>query len=212
MYSAPLISSTSPPTSFVLCRTFWIEVYLVLAHESANAGHLCDARNSLELIAQIPVLQRAQIGQAFGVAAIDEGVLIDPACAGGIGANSGMHVSGQASCDLLQVFGYARACPIEVGVILKDDEDIRVAEHGLGANILDLRSGEQSGNDWVGNLVFNHIWRFAGPWCVNDHLHIADVGQRIQRDTLQAPEARDDQENCSRENQEGIACAPRDDA
>ena len=140
-----------------------IEVDLILAYESANAGHLCYAGNSLELIAQIPVLQRAQIGHAFGMAAIDESIFVDPACAGGVGANGGMHIGGQASGDLLQILCYAGTRPVEVGVILKDDEDIRVAEHGLGAHILDVRSGEQSGDDRVGDLVFDHIRRFAGP-------------------------------------------------
>ncbi len=123
-----------------------------------------------------------------------------------------MYVRGQPSGDLLQIFGHARPRPVEVGAVLKDDEDIGVAEHGLGAHVLHVRSREQSGHDRVGDLVFNHIRRLTGPLRVNDHLHVADVGQRVERHALQAPDARDDQQNGSRKDQERIARAPRDDA
>ena len=68
--------------------------------------------------------------------AIDERVLVDPACAGCIGADGGMHIRGQSSRDLLKIFRYARTRPVEIGSILKDDEDIGVAEHGLRAHVL----------------------------------------------------------------------------
>ena len=68
--------------------------------------------------------------------AVDDGVLVDPARTGCVRADGRMHVRGQTSGDLLQVLGHARPRPVEVGAILKDDEDIGVAEHGLGANVL----------------------------------------------------------------------------
>ena len=189
-----------------------VEVHLILAHKAADAGYLRHAGHGFKLIAQIPILQRPQIGQALGVAAIDDCILIDPAGTGCIGTDSRMHVRRQSPCDLLQVLRYARSRPVEVGIVLKNDEDIGVAEHGLGAHVLHARSRQQSGHDWVGNLVFNHIRWLALPLRMNNHLHVADVGQCVQRHSLHAPIARHDQQNGPRENQEGIARTPRDDA
>ena len=142
--------------------------------------------------------------------AVHDGVLVDPARASGIWPDSGMHVRGQPPGDLLQVFGHARPSPVEVGVILKDNEDIGVAEHGLGTHVLHVRSRKQSGHDRVGDLVLNHTRWFTGPRGVNNHLHVADVGQGIERNPLHAPYARHDQQNSPCKNQKRIARAPRD--
>ncbi len=188
-----------------------VEVHLVLAHKAADAGHLCHAGHGFKLIAQIPVLQRAQIRQALGVTAIDDGILIDPARAGCIGTDSRMNIRGQPPGNLLQVLRHARSRPVEICVVLKHDEDIRVAEHGLSTHVLHARSRKQGGHDRVGNLVFNHIRGLASPLRVNDHLHVADVGQCVQRRSLHAPITRHNQENGPGEYQKRVACAPRDD-
>ena len=47
-------------------------------------------------------------------------------------------------------------------------------------------------------------------WRVDDDLHVADVGQRIERHVRHAPDAGDREQNGARENQERIACAPCD--
>ena len=184
---------------------------MILAHKAADTGHLCHAGHGFKLIAQIPVLQCAQISQALGVTAIDDGILVNPARAGRIGADGRMNIRRQPSGNLLQVLRYARSRPVEVSVVLKNDEDIGVAEHGLGAHVFHARSRKQGSHDRVGHLVFNYIRRLALPLRMNNHLHVADVGQCVQRHSLQAPDTRDNQKNGPRENQEGIACAPRDD-
>ena len=96
-----------------------------------------------------------------------------------------MHVGRQLARNLLQVFGHARARPVEVRAILKDHEDVRIAEHGLRAHTLDARRRQQRRDDGIGDLILNHIGRLAGPFRVDDDLHVADVGQRIQRNMLQ---------------------------
>ena len=40
-----------------------IHLHLVLAHEAADAGHFGDAGDGLQLVAQVPVLDRAQPGE-----------------------------------------------------------------------------------------------------------------------------------------------------
>ena len=142
---------------------FGIEVHLVLAHEAADAGHLSHAGDGFELVAQVPVLQRAQVGQAPGVAAVHDGVLVDPAGAGGVRADGRMHVRRKLARDLLQVFDHARPRPVEIGAILKDDEDIRVAEHGLRAHALHVGRRQQRGHDRICDLIFDHVRWLARP-------------------------------------------------
>ena len=119
---------------------FGIEIDLILAHKAADAGHFRDTGHGFKLVAQVPVLQSAQVGQALGVAAIHDGVLVNPTRACGIRADCGMNVFGQPACDLAEILRHARPRPIEVGAILEDDENIGVAEHRLGAHVLDIGS------------------------------------------------------------------------
>ena len=73
---APFDSSTLPPTFRLLARTadttalkrqvvgpeaVRIDVHLVLLDMATDGGHLRDARHGIELIADEPVLQRAEI-------------------------------------------------------------------------------------------------------------------------------------------------------
>jgi hypothetical protein len=79
------------------------------------------------------------------------------------------------SADLLQVFNHTRARPVEVGAVFKNYIDVGIAKHGLRADGLHMRGGQQAGDDWVGYLVFDDIGRLACPTRMNDHLHVRDV-------------------------------------
>ncbi|MNM48846.1 hypothetical protein D3C76_478980 [compost metagenome] len=63
-----------------------IEDDLVLLDHTADGGHLSDIRQRLELIAQEPVLQAAQLRQVMAAVAIDQRILINPAHPGGVRA------------------------------------------------------------------------------------------------------------------------------
>src|ERR1700693_755878 len=88
----------------VIAKFVRIEIYLVFANESADSGDFGDARNSFQLVAQIPILETAQIGEAALVAAIDERVFVYPACSRRVRTDYGMNVGGEAARDLLHVF------------------------------------------------------------------------------------------------------------
>src|SRR5439155_25124306 len=90
MYRVPLSSSTRPPTSFVLdftrsitvdsgmplCQQLvGIDIDPVLAHEPTDARHFGHAGNGCQLIAQVPILNASQIGEALLVTVIDEHIL-----------------------------------------------------------------------------------------------------------------------------------------
>ena len=68
-----------------------VQLHLILLHKAADARHLGHALHAGELVAHIPVLQRAQLREVIAavlrLGGIDmEVVLIHPAEAGGIGA------------------------------------------------------------------------------------------------------------------------------
>ena len=74
-----------------------------------------------------------------------------------------------------------------------------------------LWRGKQSGHDRVGNLILDDIGRFI-PRRMNDHLHVGDVGQGIERHPAHRPDAGQHQEKRSGEDEEAIAGAQIDPA
>ena len=63
-----------------------VEKDLVLLAEAADGGDLGDSGHAFERVAQIPVLQAAQLLEIERAALVDERVLEHPADAGGVGA------------------------------------------------------------------------------------------------------------------------------
>jgi len=110
-------------------------------------------------------LQGAQVGKTALSALIDDGVFIDPACARRIRPDDGMYARRQTTRDLLHVLENARARPIQIGSVLKDDEDVGVTKHGLRAHGFHVRCGEKCRDNGIRNLVFDDVRRMAGPTC-----------------------------------------------
>ena len=52
---------------------------------------------------------------------------------------------------------------------------------------LTLRRRQQRGDDRVGDLVLDNVGRLAGPAGMNDHLHVRDVGQGVERNVAAWP-------------------------
>ena len=158
----------------------------------------------------MPVLQAPQVGKAESAALIDDGIFVDPSCARCIGANRRMHILWQTPAYLLQVFDDPRARPVEICAVLKNHIDVGVPEHRLRAHGFHMRCGQKAGDDRIGYLVLDHIRGFAGPACMNNHLHIGDIGQCVQRHMLKRPDAgkREQQHGC--EDEESVARADFD--
>jgi hypothetical protein len=116
---------------------------------------------------------------------------------------------GKAAPDLLEVLQYARACPIHIGTVLEHHEHVRVPEHGLGAHGLDVRCGKESRHDRIAHLVLDDIGRLI-PGCVDDHLHVRYVRQGVEGNPAHAPQAGEQQNERSSEDEEAVARAPID--
>ena len=68
-----------------------VDIDLVLAHETAQRRHLRYARHGLKLVAQKPVLERAELRQVMLAAGVREHVLEYPADARRVGAELRAH-------------------------------------------------------------------------------------------------------------------------
>src|ERR1700688_1081438 len=94
-----------------------VELDLVFAHEAADPRDLRDAGVGLESVAELPVLQRAQVGQAQAMLAVDQHVLVDPSGAGSVGPELGSASGRQPATELLQVLQNSRARPVDIRAI-----------------------------------------------------------------------------------------------
>src|SRR5690606_10460781 len=86
---------------------------LVLAHEAADAGDLGYALRLGELVAHIPVLQAAGVGEAH--VAAHHRVLVHPAHAGRVRPDLRRHALRQAAGGGAQVLEHARGRPVDAG-------------------------------------------------------------------------------------------------
>src|SRR5262249_56759591 len=123
----------------------------------AHGGHLRHARDRLQMITEVPILETPKRGEIMRPRAIDERVLIDPADAGGIGSELGLHARRQAGQYLAEVLEHARARPAEVRAVLEDDVHVAVAEVGEAADSLDARRPEKRADDRVSDPVLADV-------------------------------------------------------
>ena len=188
-----------------------VDVDLVLLAEPADRRHLRHPGHRLEIVLEVPVLIRAQLGQAVLAGLVHQRVLVDPAERGRVRAELGPHALGQARQHGREVLLGARARPVDVGAVLEDDVDVGVAEVREAAHGLDLGGAHQGRDDRVGDLVLDQV-RALVPAREDDHLRVAQVRDRVQRDVPQRPPAGDAADGGQRQHEELVGDAEIDDA
>src|SRR6266849_9338366 len=189
-----------------------IDIDLVLPHEPTDARHFGHAGNGRQLVAQVPILKASKIGEALLVIVIDEHIFIDPAGSGRVRADGRMNVCGKPTRDRLQILHNPRTSPINVRPVFEDNKDVRVIEHGLCAYRLHLRRSQEGSDNGVGDLIFDDVGWFAFPVGVNDHLHVGNIRQGVQRNVADGPDSSQCKQKYPSEDEEAIVCAPLDDS
>ncbi len=121
-----------------------IYVHLVFADESTDAGDFGHARRVLQVVTKIPILKRAQIGQAVLAGLVHQRVFIDPTHAGGVRPQRRTDARRQVAHRLIEIFQHAGTRPIHVRAVLKDDIHKREAEERLAAHVFDVGRGRQA--------------------------------------------------------------------
>src|SRR6266705_2723229 len=166
-----------------------VEHDLVLLHHTADARDFRDVRHGLQLVLEEPVLQRTQLRQVHAAAAIDERVLVDPADTGRVGSERGLRLGGEPRLHLVQVFEHPRARPVRVGAVLEEDVHERIAEERIAAH--GLRSGhrEHRRGERISDLVLDDLRRLPRVGGADDHLHVGEVGNRVERRPRRRPDS-----------------------
>ena len=173
---------------------------------------LGDAFHRLERVTQIPILERAQLGQIVLPGFIDERILEDPADAGRVRPDHRIDAFRERAADRVQIFDHARARPIDVGPVLENDIDERLPEHRFAPNEFHFRRGDELGRNRISDLVFDQVGRASFPIGVDDDLHVAQVGNGIERRPLDRPDAGRDAEEDEDDDEQLVARARLDHA
>ena len=165
-----------------------IDVHLVLADVAAERRDVGDAGDRLQVSSgdTSPAAIAGRRGCASRV--VHEHVLEHPAEAGRVGSELGRDALRQARKDRREVLERPRARPVDIGAVVEDDVDERVAEVRDAAHRLDVRRADERRDDRRGDLVLDQV-RAAIPARVDDHLRVAEVGDRVERHALQRPPA-----------------------
>ena len=163
-----------------------------------------------QLITKIPILQAAQLGQATVFR--QQGVLIHPPHAGRVGPDLRGHALGHASGGEVEVLQHARACPVDIGAVLKNDVNERGTEEGESPHHLGSGHRQHGCCQRVGNLVLDHLRCLSWILGVDDDLDVGQVRQGIQRCADHGIDAGRDNEQGGKKDQEAVAPRPIDDS
>ena len=186
----------------VRAQAVGIDVDLVLAHGSADAGHLGHAGHRVELVADEPVLQRPEVAEGRALAL--NGVPEDMAHACGIRAERGDHAARQRLREQVQPLEHARACEVEIDVVLEDDIDHREAEGRRGAHHTDAGQPLEAHRQRVGDLVLHLLRRPPRPVGEDDDLVVGQIGNRVDRRRHERPVAPGADEHEERDHEEAV--------
>ena len=187
-----------------------IDLHLILLLETADRGDLCHARHRAQPVGEVPVLERAQVRQRVPARPVHENVLEAPAHSGRVRTEVRVDPLGKLTPEPVQIFEHAAARPVEVRSVLKNDVDVREAEEGVAADGLDLRGGDERGDDRVRELVFDEVRVLALPVRVDDHLDVREIRKSVERDPAERPEAGSEKAGHADDRQELVANAERD--
>ena len=167
-----------------------VEIDLVLLAETADGRHFGHPRHRLEVVAQVPVLVGAELGQALLSGRIDEHVLEHPAQARGIGSQLRLDPLGKPRQNRRQVLLGPRTGPVDVGPLVEDDIDEGIAEVGEAAHGPDPRSAQHGRDDRIGDLILEDVGAAVPPG-VDDHLGLGEIRNGVERDVLHGPPPHD---------------------
>src|ERR1700730_15976716 len=154
-----------------------IDINLVLLHRAPDARYFGNSGDRIELIADIPVLQSAQIAhiQPHALHRVPE----DVAHPCRVRSERRHNTSRKLFAHQVQAFQHACAGEIKVHIVVEDHEDHGEAERRRGPHHLDAGQPLQADSERVGDLVLYLLRTAALPICEDNHLVIAKVRNRV---------------------------------
>ena len=112
---------------------------------------------------------------------------------------------------MAQGFEHSGPRPIEVGAVLEQDIDERIAEERIAPHHPRSRHRQELGGKRVSHLVFDDAGRLAWVLCVHDHLYVGEVRNRVHRRPHERIDAGSGREHRSDKHQSAVVDAPIDD-
>ena len=166
-----------------------IDVDLILLHVAADGGDFGDARHRVQLIADEPVLQRAQVAKGKPIAV--NGVPEHVANACRVGPEYRHRAFRHLAAEQAQTLEHAAAREILIDLVLEDDVDHREAERRLRSD--DAHAGEpaQVDGERIADLVFDLLRAVAGPVGEDNDLVVGEIGNGVDRRRRRGPPAPD---------------------
>jgi hypothetical protein len=193
------------------------EFDLILLHESADAGDFGDALHAGELIAHVPVLNRAELRQivaaVFRCGGIDvQVILIDPSESGGIGAELRLYAFRHRALEEIQAF--EDACPrkVEIGAVFKDDGEKRETEHRSRPHFFDACETLETGGQRKGDLILDFLRAAPRPVRKNEHLVFCQVRDGVHGCEEDGAHPHDDEKQGAAGDEKAVPQTPVDDA
>src|SRR6516164_5872970 len=114
----------------------WIEIDLILLHETTNRRDFGDTFHRGKRVTQIPILNGAQLGEVVLSGVVNKRVFINPTDTGRVGADDRIYALWQRSAYRVEIFNNAGARPVNIRAVLENDVDERLPEHGFAADEL----------------------------------------------------------------------------
>ena len=183
---------------------------LVLAHEPAEAGDLRDAGDGAQLVLEEPVLERPQLAEVVAVRL--QGVHEGPADAGRVRAQRRGHAVRKLTRGLAERLHDPAAGPVDVGAVLEEHVDERVAEERVAAHVGRERHRQHPDREGVGDLIFDDARGLARILGVEHHLNVRQVGNGVERGAGQREGTRPRDDQRREQDERPVVQRPGDDA
>ena len=183
-------------------------MHLILLDHPAHGRHFRHIGQGFEFELEKPVLQGAQLCEVMLATAVHQRILINPTHSCGIWAQRRFGAGGQAALNLAQVLQHPRTRPVQVGAVFKQHVDKAVAEKRIATHGLGARHREHGGGQRVSDLVFDNLRGLPRVRRADNHLHIGQVRQGINRRILHRPDAPRGHKQGRQQHQHPVADSP----
>jgi len=192
-------------------KAFGIEEDLDFTDKAADRGDLGNAGHGGEGRADHPILQGPQPAQVLPAGFIDEGVLVNPTQAVGIGSNLRFGPGREDGAGAGEEFADPGAGPVQIRAFLEDDVEERAAVDGFPANRLDLGGAEELRLERESDLVLHQISGPPGPFRDHDDLGVGKIRQGIEGNGPHGHPAGSRHQGGDEKDESGIPAAGLDD-
>ncbi len=187
-----------------------VDRHLVDALVAADGGDLAHPRDAGQLVPEIPVLNRPEVGQRPRAGLVLEHVLVDPAEPGGVRPELGRHALRKPALEPRQVLEHPAPRPVEVGAVVEDHVDERRSEERIAADHLCSGYLEHLRGDRVRDLVLDDAGRLSRVIRLDDDLDVTQVRQRLEGRLSHGERAPGDDEEGPHQHQKSVGDRPLD--